>query len=184
MLTTPALLALASTSACAQGETPPREAGSPTLIAYLTRSGNTRVIAATLQRALRAGIFEIKAAQPYPEDYEEHVARATRERDGGIAPPLAAEVPNIAAFDEVFLGFPVWGQTAPAPIRSFLKAHDWRGKTLRPFITHGGYGIGSSMDVVRGLATSAQIAEPFVMEADQERRTLGEVRGWLEKIEA
>ena len=153
--------------------------GSKTIVAYLTRSGNTRVIAGTLHRALGAELFEIRPARPYPEDYELHVAQATRERDSGFEPPLAEKMTNIAAYDEVFLGFPIWGETAPPPIRSFLKAHDLRGKTIRPFITHGGYGVGSALTVLASHAPGARIEKPFVMEADQERRTLNQVSGWL-----
>jgi flavodoxin len=181
MLATPALLAFAGT-ACAQNGEASGMKGSKTLVAYLTRSGNTRVIAGTLQRALGADLFEIRPARPYPEDYEQHVAQATRERDSGFEPALAARVENIGAYEQIYLGFPIWGETTPPPIRSFLKAHDLRGKTLRPFITHGGYGLGSSPAVLASHAPRARIEKPFVMEADQERRTLDRVRGWLGQI--
>jgi flavodoxin len=176
ILATPAMLSLAG-AACAEESGQTR--ANRTLVAYLTRSGNTRVIAETLQRALRADLFEIRPARPYPADYEQHVAQATRERDSGVEPPLAGTVENIAAYGTVFLGFPIWGETAPPPVRTFLKAHDLRGKTLRPFITHGGYGVGSGPAVLAANATGATITEAFVMEADQERRTLNQVRDWL-----
>jgi flavodoxin len=181
MLATPALLAFAGTACAQDGEATMK--GSKTLVAYLTRSGNTRVIAGTLQRALGADLFEIRPARPYPGDYEQHVAQATRERDSGFEPPLAARIENIAAYAQIYLGFPIWGQTTPPPIRSFLKAHDLRGKMLRPFITHGGYGVGSSPAVLASHAPQARIEAPFVMEADQERRTLDRVRGWLGQID-
>lgn len=79
----------------------------------------------------------------------------------------------------MFLGFPIWGETVPAPVRTFLKAGDFRGKTIRPFITHGGFGTGDSMAVLTGHAPSARIEAPFVLEADQERRTINQVNGWL-----
>ena len=90
-------------------------------------------------------------------------------------------VPDFATFDTVFLGFPIWGGTAPPVIRSFLSAHDLSGKTLRPFITHGGYGPGSSLDVLGDHAAGAAIVDPFILEADQERRTMNQVRGWLDE---
>lgn len=152
------------------------------LVAYLTRSGNTRVIAGSLKRELAADIFEIRPAAPYPEDYEQHVAQATRERDSGFEPPLVAKMEDIASYGQIFLGFPIWGETAPPPIRSFLKAHDLRGKTLRPFITHGGYGVGSAPAVLASHAPGARIEQAFVLEADQERRTLNQVRSWLGNI--
>jgi flavodoxin len=178
-----AMLLTAGTSACAAQDGKSKSARSRTLVAYFTRSGNTRVIAGQLHRDLQADLFEIVPAQPYPEDYEATVAQATRERDAGFEPALKATVPNIAAYDTVYLGFPIWGETTPSIIRSFLRAHDLSGKTLRPFITHGGYGPGNSMSVLRSHAPKAQIAEPFVLEADQERRTMNQVRGWLASIQ-
>ena len=170
-------------AACAAEEPTAARPTSKTLIAYFTRSGNTRVIAKQLQRDLKADLFEISPAQPYPEDYEQQVAQATRERDAQFEPPLKAKVTNIAAYDSIYLGFPIWGETAPPIVRSFLRGHEFSGKTLRPFITHGGYGPGSSMAVLRSHAPQAQIAEPFVLEADQERRTMNQVRGWLAEIQ-
>jgi len=155
---------------------------SKILVAYFTRTGNTRVIAHQIRRALQADLFEIEPANPYPEDYEQTVAQAVRERDSGHRPPLKASVPDMGSYEVVFLGFPIWGETAPAVIRSFLSQHDLSGKTLVPFITHGGYGQGRSMNVVREHAPRARILDPLVMEADQERRTLTQVSQWLGRV--
>ncbi|MGX7347140.1 flavodoxin [Acetobacter pasteurianus] len=160
----------------------PLRSDAKILVAYFTRSGNTQVIAGTLYRNLGGEIFEIRPAHPYPEDYEQTVAQAKQERDSGYEPPLATTVPHFNTYDTVFLGFPIWGETTPPVIRSFLHAHDWKGKILRPFITHGGYGVGNSLSVLASHAVGATIETPFVMEADQERRTLNEVRGWLNEI--
>lgn len=72
----------------------------------------------------------------------------------------------------------------PPPLLTFLpeQTHNFAGKSLRPFITHGGYGLGNSLAVLRSNAPNARIAEPFSMEADQERRTLNQLRGWLDEI--
>lgn len=181
ILAAPIAASLISTSACAQESRTAPASNSTSLVAYFTRSGNTRVIAETLQRTLDAAIFEIQPAQPYPADYEENVEQARQERDRDYEPPLAEVVPDFATFDTVFLGFPIWGGTAPPVIRSFLSAHDLSGKTLRPFITHGGYGPGSSLDVLGDHAAGAAIVDPFILEADQERRTMNQVRGWLDE---
>jgi flavodoxin len=183
LLAAPAFFAFASTAACAQNGDATKMSDKKTLVAYLTRSGNTRVIAETLQRQLDADLFEIRPATPYPADYEAHVAQATRERDTGFAPPLASQVEALAGYDEVFLGLPIWGETAPPPIRSFLKTHDLSGKTLRPFITHGGYGVGSAPTMLARFAIGAKIEPPFVVECDQERRTLNQIKSWLGQIQ-
>ncbi|MGX7896068.1 flavodoxin [Tsuneonella sp. HG222] len=184
LLAMPAILTMtAGAAACAQPASIAAGGSSRLLVAFFTRSGNTRVIAGTIQRALNANLFEIQPARPYPADYEETVAQAEGERDRGYEPPLAAAVPNLRSYESIFLGFPIWGETAPPIIRSFLRAHDLSGRTLRPFITHGGYGLGNSLAVLAEHAPGVRIEAPFVMEADQERRTLTQVRGWLDQVD-
>jgi flavodoxin len=182
LLTAPAVLSLLNAAGAQAQSTGTAKSGPKTLVAYFSRSGNTRVIAGTVHRALGTDIFEILPAVPYPDDYEETVEKARLERDRGEEPALVATAPGFANYDTVFLGFPIWGETAPPIIRSFLRAHDLRGKTVRPFITHGGYGLGNSVAVLADHAPGAQIKTPFSMEADQERRTLNEVKGWLGTI--
>lgn len=157
---------------------PPGKA-SKTLVVYFSRSGNTRVIAGLLQRRLDADIVELERAAPYPADYLQTVDEATRERDRGTEPALKPGIADLASYDTIYLGFPIWGETAPAVIRSFLKRHDLTGKTLIPFITHGGYGVGRALSVLQSHAPTAALKKPFVMEADQERRTMNTVLAWL-----
>ncbi len=156
---------------------------SPNLVAYLSRSGNTRVVAGQLQRAFRADSFEIRTAEPYPEDYEETVDLANRQREARATPPLAERVARIAGYDTVFLGFPIWGRDLPAPVRTFLVTHDLSGKTLIPFITYGSSGPGRAPRTVAGLAPRARIVEPFALKCDQERDTLNSVSAWLRTLE-
>lgn len=169
--------ALAAGSAGAQQVPGP----SKILVAYFTRTGNTRVIAGLVRRSLGADLFEIEPAAAYPEDYEETVRQAEQERVAGYEPPLKARVANIKAYDTIYLGFPIWGTTAPAVIRSFLSRHDLAGKTLVPLITHGGYGLGSSLAVVGEHAPKARLLKEFSMKADAERDTLTQVTGWLKQ---
>lgn len=154
---------------------------SSVLVAYFSRSGNTRVVAGLLQRAFKADVFEVRAAKPYPEEYLATVERARQERDSGFEPALAARVPDPGPYDTVFLGFPIWGETVPPVIRSFLASHDLAGRTLKPFVTHGGYGLGNSLSVLASYAPRAKLHNPFVMEADQERRTTNLVNEWLDE---
>ena len=141
----------------AEGST--RGAGSPILVAYFSRTGNTRVVAGLIRRALGADMFEILPATPYPEEYLATVEQARQERDRGIEPTLKATVTGIARYAMLFLGFPIWGETAPPIIRSFLSAHELSDKTLVPFITHGGYGSGNN----RGVAQHAPRGACFVV---------------------
>ncbi len=152
---------------------------APVLVAYFSRSGNTRVIAGLLQRAFGADLFEILPATPYPDEYLATVEQARQERDRSVEPALKAQVPNMASYATVFLGLPIWGETAPPILRSFLSAHDLAGKTVLPFITHGGYGLGSSERVIAQHAPNARLQPAFSMQADQERQTMERVNAWL-----
>jgi flavodoxin len=161
-----------------------RSNSSRTLVAYFTRSGNTRVVAGLIRRSLGAELFEIVPANPYPEDYLRTVEQASDEKKRGFRPPLAASVKDFSRYDTVYLGFPIWGETAPAITRSFLATHDFSGKTLVPFITHGGFGLGDSHDVLARHAPRARLQQGFSMQADQERQTMNTVVGWLKDIKA
>ena len=154
-----------------------------TLVAYFSRSGNTRVIAGVIERSRHADLFEIRPAHVYPADYFETVEQARQERDRGDRPPLADTLASLDGYDTVYLGFPVWGETVPPVVRTFLSLHGWQGKTLIPFITHGGYGPGDCQAQLAKRAPGATIRPAFVLEADQERRTTTSVTTWLKTID-
>lgn len=172
---------MAGLAALPFGEVAQADVNSRVLVAYFSRSGNTRVIAGVIERSRHAALFEIRPARPYPADYFETVEQARQERDRGDLPPLAGKLADIAGYDTVYLGFPVWGETVPPAVRTFLSLHDWRGKTLIPFITHGGYGAGDCAAQLAQRATGSRIRPAFVLEADQERRTTTQVTTWLDK---
>jgi flavodoxin len=172
-------LAAAAISPLSNSASAQAAGSSRILVAYFSRTGNTRVIANQIRRAKDAVLFELHPATPYPEDYEQTVAQASRETTAGYLPPLAASISDIARYTTIYIGLPIWGMTAPPVICSFVQAHELSGKTVHPFITHGGYGVGRSLNVLKAIAPQADWQPEFVIEADQERRTLLQVRGWL-----
>lgn len=157
--------------------------GRRTLVAYFSRSGNTRVIAGVIHRSLKTDLFEIEPATPYPDDYFQTVAQAQEERDRGIRPPLKNGVATIARYQTIYLGFPVWGTTVPPVVQSFLSTHNLTDKLLIPFITHGGYGIGNSEEILATLTPKTTWQQPLIMECDQERKTTETVARWLETMQ-
>jgi flavodoxin len=156
-----------------------QHSGSRVLVAYFSRTGNTRVVAGLIQRAMQADIFEISTATPYPENYLQTVEQARQERDDHFEPAMESVLPGLSGYDVVLLGFPIWGETTPPVIRSFLSAHDLTAKTLVPFITHGGYGLGDSYSILASHAPKARLMEGFAMQADRERTTMEQVERWL-----
>lgn len=175
-------LAVAGTAspARAQGRTRGR---ARAVVVFLSRSGNTRVLAGALARRHDADLFELRPRDPWPDDYEEMVAWATRMRKRPDPLPVAESLPGITGYDTVFLGFPVWGMALPAVMDSFLRSHDLRDKTVGPFVTHGGYGEGQSLISARALAPRARFLDPFVLECDQERAALRQLDTWLEGVQ-
>ncbi|WP_164084084.1 flavodoxin [Stenotrophomonas maltophilia] len=174
-----ASLPLGCSAAAPQEGTAAGRSGALTVVACFSRSGNTRVVAGLIHRSMPSDLFQVEPAIDYPADYLETVAKARQERDDGVEPALRTRIADIDCYDTVYLGFPIWGETAPPIIRSLLSQHDMSGKTIVPFITHGGYGVGSSLRVLAHRAPNARILEAFVMQADQERRTMESVNAWL-----
>lgn len=179
VMATLAALPLLGMSSTSRGDNANAKSGSRVLVVYFSRSGNTRVIAGLIQRATQADSFEIRCAKPYPEEYLATVAQAQTERDSGFEPAMQSGVTNIAVYDTLFLGFPIWGTTTPPVIRTFLSTHDLSGKTVVPFVTHGGYGLGDSYSILASHAPKAHLIEGFAMQADQERKTMEQVEQWL-----
>jgi len=157
---------------------------SLTLVAFFSRTGNTKLIAGAVRRNVGADLFEVQPADPYPEDYEATVAQAEREKQTGYEPALKENVGEIGTYTTVYLGFPIWGSTAPTVIKSFLSKHDFSGKDLVPLITHGGFGAGDSLAVLRRMAPNARLRKPFVIRMDQERAILRELTSWLQASSA
>jgi len=155
---------------------------SRVLVAYFSRSGNTRVIAGVIHRSLNTDLFEIEPATPYPEDYFQTVEQAKNEHERGLKPALKNSVTDISRYETVYLGFPIWGTSVPPVVQTFLSSHNLAGKLLIPFITHGGYGKGDSDDILASLTPTARREKPLVIECDQERRTTEMVTSWLETI--
>ena len=105
------------------------------LIAYFSHTGSTREIAQQIQSNAGGDIFEIKGVKTYPDDYEEVKIVAKQELNDLSKPELKTKI-NIKSYDIVFIGYPIWWGTFPAPVRTFLSGNDFSGKTVVPFSTH------------------------------------------------
>lgn len=183
LLTALAGLTLSSVSLAPATPTPANvQTNSRILVAYFSRSGNTRVIAGIIHRSLNTDLFEIEPVTPYPEDYFQTVEQAKNERARGTRPAMKNNVAAIGHYQTLYLGFPIWGTSVPPVVQTFLSTHNLAGKLLIPFITHGGYGKGDSDDILADLAPAARREKPLVIECDQERRTTETVTSWLETI--
>ncbi len=165
------------------------------LIVYLSRTNNTKAIAEMIQEKVGGKLVELELQTPYPEDYDAIVDQVAEENESGFLPPLKTEV-AIDKYDVVFVGFPTWGMQLPPPMKSFLHQYDLSGKTVIPFNTNAGYGVGSSFETIEELCPDANILEGFsieggierdgilfVMEGEKAEEAEKKVTEWLQKIE-
>lgn len=165
------------------------------LIVYLSRTKNTKAIAEIIQQTVGGKLVSLELEKPYPENYKAIVDQVSKENNDGFLPPLKTRIDSLEKYDLIFLGFPTWGMQLPPPMKSFLKQNNLEGKTLIPFNTNAGYGIGSTFQTVKELAPSSKILEGFsiqggkekdgiyfVMEGDKEKQAEAEIRKWLKKI--
>jgi flavodoxin len=152
------------------------------LIAYFSHSGNTRTVAEMIHTTTRGKMFEIVPADPYPADYDAVVEQARRELDNGFLPRLRGNVADMDAYATVFIGYPNWWNTIPRPVVSFLSEYDFSGKTIAPFCTHGGGGIGRSVADIRALCPKATVADGIAIPGGSVNHAEKTVAGWLREL--
>ncbi len=129
------------------------------LVAYFSCTGNTRTLAEYAAEILGADLYEIKPEFPYtPADlnYRDSSSRSTREQNNAAArPAINGAIENIAHYNTVLIGYPIWWGQAPKIISTFLESHDFSGKNIVPFCTSGSSGIGSSAANLHALCSGS-----------------------------
>jgi flavodoxin len=169
--------------------------GGKILIVYLSRTNNTKKVAEIIHGMVGGKLVAIELQKPYPADYKTTVEQVAKENETGYLPPLKTKIDSIETYDQIFIGFPTWGMQLPPPIKSFLHQYNLNGKTIIPFNTNAGYGVGSSFETVNSMCAGSTILEGFstkggverdgilfVMEGDKLVKVSGEIKKWLQKI--
>jgi len=139
------------------------------LIAYLSRTNNTKAVAEIIQRNVGGTLVALELEKPYPENYQATVQQVVNENETGYLPPLKTKIDSIQNYDVVFVGFPTWGMKLPPPMKTFLRQYDLKGKTVIPFNTNAGYGVGSGFETVKELCPNSKVLEGFEMKGGVER---------------
>ena len=165
------------------------------LIVYLSRTNNTKAIAEIIQSNVGGRLVALELEKPYPENYKATVEQVVKENETGYLPPLKTKIDSIEKYDVVFLGFPTWDMKMPPPMKSFLHQYNLSGKTVIPFNTNAGYGVGSGFRTVKELCPDSKILEGFEMKGGVERdgqylvikdekakEAETKVKKWLQKI--
>ena len=195
VLTTICLLASCSTAQQLPANGQPLSAEKKILIVYLSRTNNTKAIAEIIHQKVGGRMVALELETPYPADYNATVQQVVRENETGYLPPLKTKIDRIEQYDLVFLGFPTWGMRLPPPVKSFLRQYSLKGKTVIPFNTNGGYGVGSSFQTVEELCPQSTVLQGFTTRGGSERdgqylaikearaeEASKEVETWLKKI--
>jgi flavodoxin len=152
------------------------------LVAYFSYSGNTREIANQIHKNAGGDIFEIQSVTKYPDDYDAVVQQARQELKSGHKPALKIKVENIKPYEMVFIGYPNWCGTIPAPVRVFLSEYDFSGKTIAPFCTHEGSGLGRSAMDISKFCPKSTLLEGVAIRGRDVKTAQNEVVEWLRKI--
>ena len=152
------------------------------LVAYFSHSGNTREIANQIHKIVGGDIFEIQSVKPYPHDYDAVVEQARQELDSGYKPALKTKIENIKPYDLVFIGYPVWWGTFPAPVKTFLSEYDFSGKTIAPFCTHEGSSLGRSAADISKLCPKSALLNGVAIRGSVVKTAQNKVSEWLREI--
>lgn len=165
------------------------------LIVYLSRTNNTKAVAEIIQQNVGGTLVALELENPYPENYQQTVQQVVQENETGYLPPLKTKIDSVEKYDVVFVGFPTWGMKMPPPVKSFLHQYDLSGKTVIPFNTNAGYGVGSGFETVKELCPNSNVLEGFsikggierdgvlfVMKDEKAKEAKTEIKRWLQKI--
>ena len=155
-----------------------------TLVAYFSASGTTAKVAEALAKAANADAYEIKPAVPYSRadlDWMNKKSRSSVEMsDKSSRPELADKNANIAGYDTVLLGFPIWWYVAPTIINTFLESYDFSGKKIVLFATSGGSGFGKTVEGLKGsVSAGVQIIEGKILNG---KPSESELKKWAESL--
>ena len=136
---------------------------SKKLVAYFSASGNTAALAKKIAEAAGADLYEIKPAVPYTSadlNWQNSNSRSSVEmKDSSSRPAIADKNANIADYDTIYIGFPVWWYVAPTIINTFLESYDFSGKKIILFAKSGGSGFGKTVANLKNSAVGAEIIE-------------------------
>lgn len=118
--------------------------------------GNVQYMAQAIAYETGADLFRIKAKKLYPASYAMTVAIAQGQKQANERPELDETIEDFDKYDTVFLGYPIWWMDLPMPVYSFLESYDFSGKTIIPFLSHGGYGPADTLASIEKAAPGAR----------------------------
>jgi flavodoxin len=170
--------------------------GKKCLIAYYSRKGqnyvsgrivdlkvgNTEVVANMIHKITGGDMFHIESVTAYPNDYTEATEVAKNELRAKARPKLTGHVENMGTYDVIFLGYPNWWGTMPMPVYTFLESHDFSGKTIVPFCTHEGSGMGHSEQDIAKACPKATVRKGIAIHGTNASSAGSDVSSWIDEL--
>lgn len=141
--------------------------------------GNTEVAAGIIKKLTDADMFQIEQVHPYSKDYNECIAQAQSDQKRDARPELKVYPDSIDDYDTIYLGFPNYWSTMPMAVFTFLEHFDFSGKTIKPFCTHEGSGMGSSERDIKRLCPNAKVEKGIAIYGSSVNRSKGDIERWI-----
>jgi len=141
--------------------------------------GNTEIAAKMIQQKIGCDLFRIEPVRAYPKDYTETTEVAKEELRAKARPQIASQVENIASYDLIFLGYPNWWGTMPMPVFTFLEGYNLSSKTIAPFCTHEGSGLGHSVTDLRNTCKESTILDGLAIRGGDVKHAQNDVDEWI-----
>lgn len=166
-----------------------------TLIAYYSRAdenyvggeikelevGNTEIAAGMLTELTGGDLFKIEQVKPYAKDYNKCIAEAQEDQRRNARPELLAYPDSIAEYDVIYLGYPNYWSTMPMAVFTFLEHFDFGGKVIKPFCTHEGSGLGSSVNDIKKLCKTADVQAGIAIRGGSVSTARSELEKWADR---
>ena len=149
------------------------------LVAYFSHSGNTKKIAEEIQSKTGGELFEIKTVNAYSDDYDTVLDEAKKEFNDNARPELSDSVKDMAQYQTVIIGYPIWWGDMPMAVYSFLDEYDLSGKTVLPFCTHGGSGLSETDKNIQNEEKAAKVTDGLAISDSSLDDADGDIDQWL-----
>ena len=145
--------------------------------------GNTQFVATEIQKDLGGDLFAIQTVQDYPGTHEALLDFAYDEKSRNARPDLASHIENLENYDYIFVGYPNWNADLPMPLYTFFDEYDFSGKTLIPFVTHGGSGFSSTIRTIEKLEPDATVIESGLsLSRNSVANAQDDIKAWTDSL--
>lgn len=203
---TPVITTTAQTYSSDASEQQQESSGSSILIAYFTVSetdgvdtlanasrvsadgqvyGNTEFIAREIQKNAGGDLFAIETVQEYPDTHEPLLEFAYNEKSDNARPELSSKIEDLDDYDIIFVGYPNWNADLPMPLYTFFDEYDFSGKTIIPFVTHGGSGFSGTISTIESLEPNAKVVESGLsVSRTNAAKAAEDVKKWTDALTA